>query len=518
LRYDGAYREELRLPDGTPITLRLLRPDDRDDLRRAFLTLSPASRYSRFFVETPELSEDALDYLTDVDNDYHLALVALTPTLDLKDERGVGIARYVRLASEPDTAEMAVTVLDEMQGRGLGRVLIGHLVEAARERHLRRLQAELLTGNEAMARALRRAGASMSEDRGDTLLFDLPLGPSPAPPVRPPLPLRWLKRAALTSLALLLRWLRAPDAMRPARPPAAPPAPLRPALPANLVAAFARDDGSAWLVAAGGAAFRSLDGGGTWAPLLFDSSAPGGVRVGARPRPLVALGHGPAATPVALVPLDAWTTSAGLFAATGALLRSDDGGLTWARHPGPDAGDLWSGDAEGERAYALGAGGALYRSDDGGTSWAETKAPEGAPFRAIALWRGGVVVAGEGAAFRPSEAGAWQKLEADGEAWHSAWVDEGGALVLSGAARALVFESPDAAPRPVELGAGLVPFGGGRLLTSDDGGRSFRDGEAPGPKGWALITTLTLSALVDLVALVSLVNLNVVDEPAAEPP
>ncbi|HEU4533256.1 MAG TPA: GNAT family N-acetyltransferase, partial [Polyangiaceae bacterium] len=499
MRYDAAYREELTLADGTPIGLRLLRPGDREALRQIFLSLSPASRYSRFFVETPELSDDALDYLTDVDDDYHLALIALTPSLDLKSERGVGVARYVRFADEPDAAEMAVTVIDELQGRGLGAVLLDRLVGAARERHLRRLRAELLVGNEAMARALRRVGAVQTEARDETLLFDLPLGPHAPPPVRTPLPLRWLTRAALTSLGLLLRWLRSPDAGRPARPPPAPPAPPRPALPAAFFAAFARDDGSAWLLAPGGGAFRSRDGGETWAPLLFDPSAPGGLRAGARARPLVALGQRPGAAPSAIVQLDAWASPRGLFAAAGALLRSDDGGTTWVRAPSPRAGDLWAGDAEGERAYALGAGGALYRSDDGGLSWAAAaKGPEGgAPFRALARWRGGVVAAGEGAAFSPDEGAGWRRLESSDGAWLAAWVDEGDALVLVGASFALVFERPDAAPHLVDLvgpGAGLVACGGGRLRTTDDGGRTFRDGDAPGPKGWALVAHAALAA------------------------
>ncbi|HEU4411313.1 MAG TPA: GNAT family N-acetyltransferase, partial [Polyangiaceae bacterium] len=468
MRYDRAYREECRLADGTPIALRLLRPDDREGLRRGFAELSPASRYARFFIETPELSEDALDYLTDVDDDYHLAIVATTPSLDLKDERGVGVARYVRLAGEPDAAELAVTVLDEMQGRGLGRLLLERLVEAARERHLRRLRAEVLADNGAMARALRRAGAVVREDRGDTLVFDLPLGAPAPPPDRPPLPLRWLTRAALTSLALLLRWLRSSGAAAPARllPAAAPPpAPPRPALPAALVAAVACDDGSAWLAAPGGALFRSADGGETWAPAVSDPTAPGGRRVGARARPLVALAAPRPAPDAALAPLDAWAGPAGLFAAAGALVRSDDGGHTWRRHPSPGAIDLWAAGAEGARAYAIGPAGPLYRSDDGGATWAEAPAPAGGPWRAVAPWRGGVVVAGGDGAFFAGEGGApFRRLAAGDGAWRAAWEDESGALVLVGRRRALVFEGPGAEGRALEPGAGVLPLADARLL------------------------------------------------------
>ena len=50
----------------TPITIRSIRPDDREELRDGFRKLSPISRYQRFFSEIQELTEQQLDYLTQV--------------------------------------------------------------------------------------------------------------------------------------------------------------------------------------------------------------------------------------------------------------------------------------------------------------------------------------------------------------------------------------------------------------------------------------------------------------------
>src|ERR1700723_1832427 len=98
---------------------------------RQFRRMSPDSRYRRFFSGITELSPVMLDYLTEVDGYDHFALVATVDSLDLKAEEGVAAARFVRLPGEPEVAEAAVTVIDDFQGRGLGRLLLARLVDAA---------------------------------------------------------------------------------------------------------------------------------------------------------------------------------------------------------------------------------------------------------------------------------------------------------------------------------------------------------------------------------------------------
>src|SRR5438270_169556 len=121
--------EAIKLRDGSEVTLRPLTPDDRERIRRAFDRLSPESRYRRFFVSLRELSDGLLDLLTDVDHDSHEALVGLEP----QSEEIVGVARYVRMLEEPERAEASVAVVDDWQGRGLGRALLERLVTRARE-------------------------------------------------------------------------------------------------------------------------------------------------------------------------------------------------------------------------------------------------------------------------------------------------------------------------------------------------------------------------------------------------
>jgi GNAT superfamily N-acetyltransferase len=174
-RVDAAYREEHLLGDGTKVTLRMIRPEDGEALREGFSRLSPTSRYRRFLSGMSELSDGMVRYLTEVDGLDHVAIVATTDSLDLKTEIGLGVARMIRLEGEPTVAEAAVTVGDDVQRRGLGRLLVRAMAEAARERGVQTIRAEVLATNAPVRRLLDEVGAVVRSDDGTTLVFDVPL-------------------------------------------------------------------------------------------------------------------------------------------------------------------------------------------------------------------------------------------------------------------------------------------------------------------------------------------------------
>ncbi len=138
------------LPDGTQITVRPLRKDDRAELRRALEALSEETTMRRFFRSHLEPSEAVLSQLSDVDQENHVAIVAILPTPDLKDERGIGVARFVRIMDQPDVAESAITVIDELQHCGVGRVLLLELVALAQKHGITRFRAEVQKDNAAV--------------------------------------------------------------------------------------------------------------------------------------------------------------------------------------------------------------------------------------------------------------------------------------------------------------------------------------------------------------------------------
>jgi GNAT superfamily N-acetyltransferase len=167
------YATTVELEGGLSVSLRPVRPSDRATLRREFLRLSPESRYRRFFAHISDLSDEMLTYMTEVDGIDHFALVATVDSPDLKTERGVGVARFVRTREDPAAAEAAVIVVDDMQHRGIGRLLVLTLITAARERGVQCFTGEVLASNAPMLAALRESGARLEPAGEGTLRFNV---------------------------------------------------------------------------------------------------------------------------------------------------------------------------------------------------------------------------------------------------------------------------------------------------------------------------------------------------------
>jgi RimJ/RimL family protein N-acetyltransferase len=149
----------LRLTDGTEITIREIRADDKELLAAGHARLSERSRLRRFLGPKPRLTASDLRYLTEVDGVNHYAVVAINgPDI-------VGVARWVRLVDDPEEAEVAVVVGDRLQGKGLGKILARQLADAARARGVRRMRASIMSDNPP-AIALLRVIASRLTDAG----------------------------------------------------------------------------------------------------------------------------------------------------------------------------------------------------------------------------------------------------------------------------------------------------------------------------------------------------------------
>jgi RimJ/RimL family protein N-acetyltransferase len=145
------------LRDGSAVLIRQVRSADAPLLADGFARLGAASRQSRFLGVKKGLSAAELRYFTDVDHHDHEALAAL----DRAGGHGVGIARYVRDTGDPQAAEIAVTIVDDWQGRGLGTELLARLSDRARTEGIRRFTALADAGNVAVAALLRNAGARL---------------------------------------------------------------------------------------------------------------------------------------------------------------------------------------------------------------------------------------------------------------------------------------------------------------------------------------------------------------------
>jgi GNAT superfamily N-acetyltransferase len=152
------------LRDGTRVVIRPLVGADRPPLSAAYQRMGDESRYRRFLCATPTLTESQLRYLTDVDQRDHVALAAVDATYG---SAILGVARSVRL--EGPEAELAIAVVDDHQGRGLGSALIAALVDRSREQGVTCYRADVLADNVPMLQLLGGLGAMRVSGGGPAL-------------------------------------------------------------------------------------------------------------------------------------------------------------------------------------------------------------------------------------------------------------------------------------------------------------------------------------------------------------
>lgn len=163
------------LADGSRLLLRPILPSDAAELRRGFHSLSQNSRYQRFLGQLADLTPSMLSYLTNVDGHDHVALVALRLDTEEREHELVAVARLIRTEPGGRTAEVAITVADAWQGRGLGQCMMHALLEVPLSAPVTHLTAHALPSNLAV-RALLRGHGSMREVDG-VITVQRPLAP-----------------------------------------------------------------------------------------------------------------------------------------------------------------------------------------------------------------------------------------------------------------------------------------------------------------------------------------------------
>jgi GNAT superfamily N-acetyltransferase len=130
------------------------------------------SRYRRFMAAKKHLGPGELAHLTEVDHVDHEAIGALHP----RTGAGLGVARYLRNPDRPETAEAAVAVIDDWQGRGLGGVLLRRLCAHAKANGIEAFTASLLTENRSMLHLFERLGkVIVREFEGAAMEIDVEL-------------------------------------------------------------------------------------------------------------------------------------------------------------------------------------------------------------------------------------------------------------------------------------------------------------------------------------------------------
>jgi GNAT superfamily N-acetyltransferase len=164
---------EVVLRDGSVVLIRQVQPGDARLLAAGFARLSIESRWLRFLSSKQNLTPAELRYFTEVDHHDHEALGAVSPV----DGRGLGIARYIRHAEDPAGAEVAVTVVDDWQRRGLGTALLSRLADRGRQQGIHHFTALVAADNSAVIGLLRDqpSGVQVTHRESGTVEYQVTL-------------------------------------------------------------------------------------------------------------------------------------------------------------------------------------------------------------------------------------------------------------------------------------------------------------------------------------------------------
>lgn len=155
--YPAEITEQVSLKDGTPVTLRPIRPEDAPRLQEAFSRLSPQTIYMRFLQVAKGLSDEQARTLAQVDYKHRMAIVGTIQ--EEGQERIIAVARYGMLKPEENgIAEAAVVVRDDYQQRGLGKISMHRLARYAQKQGVQAFAAVVHTSNIPVLRFIQHTG------------------------------------------------------------------------------------------------------------------------------------------------------------------------------------------------------------------------------------------------------------------------------------------------------------------------------------------------------------------------
>lgn len=169
LGYPSEWVEPVLLDSGARLRIRPVLPED-DALERIFIAqgLTQQSRYLRFQVGMSQLPETVLHGFTHIDYDNHFALIAEVCGPDGPVQ--IGDARYVRDGDDALAAEFGIAVADVWQGKGIGRLLMDRLIQAADAHGVQRLYGDVLRGNRGMTELAKAQGFAPQRHPSDATL------------------------------------------------------------------------------------------------------------------------------------------------------------------------------------------------------------------------------------------------------------------------------------------------------------------------------------------------------------
>jgi RimJ/RimL family protein N-acetyltransferase len=164
------YCAQETVKDGTPVTIRAIRKDDKERIHSAFRALDREAVYRRFFTPKQDLTDPELEQVTDVDFSQVVALVATVSRAD-GEEIVIGDGRYIAdKEGKPERAELGFLIAELYRGRGIATLLLRHLARIAHHAGLSTFEADVLAYNAPMLAVFERSGLPISRRREGNII------------------------------------------------------------------------------------------------------------------------------------------------------------------------------------------------------------------------------------------------------------------------------------------------------------------------------------------------------------
>jgi RimJ/RimL family protein N-acetyltransferase len=152
------YNVQETLKNGLQVTIRAIRPADKDNFQAAFNELNERSIYLRFFTNNKTFSDKEIQRAVDVD---FVKIVALVTCIKDNDkEKIIGGGRFFVFGdgNQPEKAEVAFLVSKAYHSLGIGGMMLRHLATIAAEMGIKAFYAEVMAGNTGMLTVFKRSG------------------------------------------------------------------------------------------------------------------------------------------------------------------------------------------------------------------------------------------------------------------------------------------------------------------------------------------------------------------------
>jgi acetyltransferase len=158
--YPTQYVNPWTMPDGTPVTIRPIRPEDEPLMVKFHETLSERSVYFRYFHAmrlTQRIAHERLTRICFIDYEREMALVVRRKDPQTGNPEILAVGRLIKLHGSRE-GEFAILVSDAWHHRGLGNELLKRLLEIGRDEKLTRIFGDILPENRDMLRVCEKLG------------------------------------------------------------------------------------------------------------------------------------------------------------------------------------------------------------------------------------------------------------------------------------------------------------------------------------------------------------------------